>query len=142
GEGKVHLVYAADVPPLYVLLVKRGWPALVPALLALLAWFWARSQRFGPLLPLAPADRRALREHIRAAGEFTFRRRRAAALYAPVRRAFDERLRRDDPAVAALAARSGHSPALVRVALNPFDLTDPERFFVTIKTLTELRTRP
>jgi hypothetical protein len=149
--SKVHLVYAADVPPLHVLLVRYGWPALLPALLALLAWLWARAQRFGPLLPLAAGNRRALREHIEAAGEFTFRRGRGAALYAPLRRAFDERLRRDDPALAALegdtliealAARSGHSPAVVRLALQPFNLAQPETFFTTIKTLTELRARP
>ena len=150
-DGKVHLVYAADVPPLHVLLIRYGWPALLPALVALLAWMWARSQRFGPLLPVAASHRRALREHIQAAGEFTFRRGRGATLYAPLRRAFDERLRRDDPALAALegdslihalAERSGHSPTLVRMALKPFNLADPEQFFVTIKTLTELRAKP
>ncbi|HEX6834712.1 MAG TPA: DUF4350 domain-containing protein, partial [Rudaea sp.] len=101
-QGKIHIVYAADVLPLHVLLVRRGWPALVPALLALLAWLWTRSQRFGPLLPLADPNRRALLEHIRAAGEFAFRRGRPSVLYAPVRRLFDDALRRDDPAVAAL----------------------------------------
>jgi len=149
-SGKVHLVYAADVPPLHVLLVRYGWPALLPALFALLAWLWARSQRFGPLLPVAAAHRRALREHIQAAGEFTFRRGRAATLYAAVRRAFDERLRRDAPAIAALdgdalvealAARSGQPQSVVRHALIPFNLAEREQFFVAIKTLTELRVR-
>jgi hypothetical protein len=150
-KGKVHLVYAANVPPWYVLLIYRGWPALLPVLLALLAWLWTRSQRFGPLLPLAAAHRRALREHVQAAGEFTFRRGRGAALYAPMRRAFDEWLRRDDPALAALdgdalvtalAERSGKPPAVVRIALSPFNLAEPEQFYTTIKVLTELRTRP
>lgn len=149
--GRVHLVYAADVPPLYVLLIERGWPALLPALLALLAWLWARGQRFGPLLPLSAAHRRALREHVLAAGEFTFRRGRATALYAPLRRAFDEQLRRDDPAMAALdgdalitalATRRQRPLAEIRQALNPVNLGQPEHFFASIKTLTELRTRP
>ena len=149
--GKVHLAYAADVPPLYVLLVERGWPALLPVLLALLAWLWARSQRFGPLLPLAAAHRRALREHVEAAGEFTFRRGRAAALYAPLRRAFIERLRRDDQTlgsldgealVQALATRSKRPLAEIRQALNPVDLNRPEQFLATIKTLTELNLSP
>ncbi|MEO5624521.1 MAG: DUF4350 domain-containing protein [Dokdonella sp.] len=148
--GRVNLVYAADVPPLYVLLVKRGWPVLLPTLLALFAWLWARSQRFGPLLPLAAAHRRALREHVQAAGEFTFRRGRTTALYAPLRRAFDEQLRRDDPAIAALdgdalitalATRHQNPLAEVRQALNPVNLGQPEHFFATIKTLTELRIR-
>ena len=150
-DGTVHLVYATDVPRLHVLLVRYGWPALVPMLVALLAWLWLRSQRLGPLLPVATIDRRALREHIHAAGEFTFRRGRGLALYAPLRRAFDARLRRDDPALAALdvesmaqelAKRNGLSPAAVRMALVPQALADPERFHLTIKTLTQLRARP
>ena len=147
----MHLVYAADVPPLYVLLIERGWPALLPTLLALLAWLWACSQRFGPLLPLAAAHRRALREHVEAAGEFTFRRGRAAALYAPLRRALIERLRRDDHTLgsldgealaSALAMRCKRPLAEIRQALNPVDLNRPEQFFATIKTLTELNTSP
>ena len=145
--GTVHLVYAVDVPPLYVLLVKRGWPVLVPLLLALLAWLWSRSQRFGPLLPLAPGHRRALLEHIRAAGEFTFRRGSAYALYAPLRRAFDERLRHADPGTAALdieqqaaviAARRELPRVQVQQALTPAGLAQPETFAATIKTLQEL----
>ena len=150
-DGTVHLVYATEVPPWHVLLVRYGWPALVPVLVALLAWLWLRSQRLGPLLPVATTHRRALREHIHAAGEFTFRRGRGLALYAPLKRAFDARLRRDDPALAALdvesmaqelAKRNGLSPAVVRMALVPQALADPERFHLTIKTLTQLRARP
>lgn len=144
--GRVFIVYRVDVPPLYVLLVERGWPALVPALLALFAWLWSRSQRFGPVLPLAGAHRRALREHVQASGEFLFRRGEARALYAPVRRAFDERLRRLDPAiaalagddlVAALAARTGRTPAEIRLAVQPTDLDRAEHFLAAIRTLNE-----
>jgi len=150
-DGTVHLVYSTEVPPWHVLLVRYGWPALLPVLVALLAWLWLRSQRLGPLLPVATSHRRALREHIHAAGEFTFRRGRGLALYSPLRRAFDARLRRDDPALAALdveamaqelAKRNNMSPAVVRMALVPQALADPERFHLTIKTLTQLRARP
>jgi hypothetical protein len=149
--GKVQIVYALDVPPLYVLLVERGWPAWLPALLALLAWLSARSQRFGPLLPAAEVSRRALREHVAASGEFLFRRGRASALYAPLRRSFDERLRRDDSGLAALegdalvaavAARCGRTVAELRIALEPRELRRPEHFLATIKILNELEIRP
>ena len=148
--GVVHLVYAVDVPPLYVVLIKRGWPVLAPLLLALLAWLWARSQRFGPLLPLAEGHRRALLEHIRAAGEFLFRRGGAAALYAPLQRAFGERLRHSDPATAALDAErqtaalaAAHRVPTARVqqALAPVGLGQAETFVATIKTLQELQSR-
>lgn len=149
--GKVRIVYAADVPPLHVLLVKHGWPALLPALLALLAWLWWRGQRYGPLLPASQAPRRALGEHIAAAGEFQFRRGRAFALYAPVRRRFDERLRRDEPALAALdgvalvgalAQRARRTPAEIRLALEPTQLVSPDQFLAAIRLLTELEARP
>jgi len=142
--GRVHLVYASDVPPLYVLLLRYGWPLLLPAACALLAWLWLRARRFGPLLPPATTTRRALREHVEAAGEFVFRERKASALYAPLRRAFDARLRRDAPQLAALdgedlvaavAARTGQPPQQVRAALQPTDLNHPERFLAAVQWL-------
>ncbi len=151
ADGKVRIIYAADVPPLHVLLVRHGWPALLPAVCALFAWLWWRSQRFGPLLPVTQAPRRALGEHIAAAGEFQFRRGRGFALHAPVRRRFDERLRVHEPAIAALdgealvgalAARSGRTPTEIRQAIEPKQLSDPEHFLTTIRLLTELETRP
>jgi hypothetical protein len=146
-EGKVHIVYAADVPPLHVLLVQYGWPALLPAALALLAWLWGRAQRFGPSLPLGAPHRRALLEHVQAAGDFIFRRGAPSALYAPVQRRFFEKLRRDDPVIAALdgdalvdalANKAGRSAAEVRLALQPLQLTRPEHFLASIKILHEM----
>lgn len=148
GAGRVHVVYAVDLPPLHVLLVRHGWPVWVPALLALLAWLWRRSQRFGPLLPLATPDRRALLEHLRAAGEFALRRRHGGALYAALRRRFEARLQRDAPALAALqgeaqvvalAAAWRIDPARVRAALQPSDLTRPEAFASAIRSLSQLQ---
>jgi hypothetical protein len=147
-DAKVHLIYATDVPPLYVILVRHGWPALVPLALALLLWLWARSQRFGPILPAPAADRRGLFEHIRAAGEFEYRRRSAFGLLLPLRRLFAERLRRDDPQIAALeidqqigalAKARGLPEAQVRQALAPAQLDKPDVFTATIQTLQTLR---
>ncbi|WP_313912618.1 DUF4350 domain-containing protein [Tahibacter sp.] len=148
GAGRVFLVYAADTPPWYVLFVKQGWYVLLPLLLALLAWLWARSQRFGPLLPLAPPHRRALLSHVQAAGEFAFVRGRGAALHAAVLRAFRLRLRRRDPVAAALATEAlvqtlseRHSIAAARIrhALQPQELARPEQFLAAIRTLMQLR---
>ena len=50
GKGRFHLVYAADMPPLWRWLLLHAWAFLLPLLLALLAWLWMRMQRFGPLL--------------------------------------------------------------------------------------------
>jgi len=150
GHGKVHLIHATSAPPLHVLLVREGWPILVPVLLALFAWLWARSQRFGALLPLAAPDRRALLEHIQATGEFAFRRGRGPALHAAVQRMFLARLRRRDPQLAALdgealvqalSERCQYAVAAVRQALHPVDLARPDQFLATIKTLMHLRAK-
>lgn len=148
GAGRVFLIYAADTPPWYVLFVKQGWYVLLPLLLALLAWLWARSQRFGPLLPLAPPHRRALLSHVQAAGEFAFVRGRGAALHAAVLRAFRLRLRRRDPVAAALSPdvlaqtlseRHSIAAARIRHALQPQELARPEQFVAAIRTLMQLR---
>lgn len=150
GEGKVHLVYAASIPPIYVAIVRDGWPILLPLVLALFGWLWARSQRFGPLLPLATPHRRALLEHVQAAGEFAFRRGRALALHAALLRLFHARLRRRDPALAALEGealvqalceRCQIAAASIRQALNPVDLARPDQFLATTRTLMQLRAK-
>ncbi|KLI99052.1 DUF4350 domain-containing protein [Luteimonas sp. FCS-9] len=126
GRGTVHLVYAASVPPLWYLLLTRGWMAWGPLLLALAAWLWMRTQRLGPLLPSPPPARRALLEHVRASGEHLVRYGRAPLLHDAVRAAFLARLRRRDPLAAslegeardeAIAARTGLTPREVRQAL-------------------------
>ncbi|TDR36662.1 hypothetical protein DFR29_12712 [Tahibacter aquaticus] len=150
GEGRVFLVYSTDVPPLYVLLVRHGWPLLLALALALAGWLWARSQRLGPLLPLESPHRRALLSHVLAAGEFAFGRARTAALHAAVLRAFLQRLRRRDPVTAALsgealvlalAQRHEIPPLRVRQALQPQGLGKPDVFLSTIRTLMQLRAK-
>lgn len=149
-DGRVFLVYATDVPPLYVLLVRHGWPVLLALALALAGWLWARSQRLGPLLPLASPNRRALFSHIQAAGEFAFARHRSAALHAAVLRAFQQRLRRRDPITAALsgealvqalAQRHDLPAARIAQALQPQGLSKPDVFLGTLRTLMQLRAK-
>lgn len=149
-DGRVFLVYATDVPPLYVLLVRYGWPVLLALALALAGWLWARSQRLGPLLPQASPNRRALFSHIQAAGEFAYARHRSAALHAAVLRAFLQRLRRRDPITAALsgealvmtlAQRHGLPQARIAQALQPQGLSKPDVFLSTLRTLMQLRAK-
>lgn len=134
--GRVHLVYRAEMPPLWKVVFERGWPVWLPLLLAVLAGLWAASQRFGALLPAPASGRRSLLEHLRAAGEHSHRYGRGHLLYQQARDAFLARLRRRDPYAAALegdaqaeaiAARTGWSAMEVRRALQaprPFDPKD------------------
>jgi hypothetical protein len=102
GKGTVHLVYAVQAPSLWKMVLQRGWPVWLPLLLAMLAWLWARSQRFGALLPSPREERRSLLEHVRASGEHLHRYGKTPLLYDAVRQAFLARLRRRAPLAAAL----------------------------------------
>ena len=150
GHGTMHLVYAARVPPLWWLLLTRGWMAWGPLLLALAAWLWMRTQRFGPLLPSPALARRALLEHVRASGEHLVRYGRAPLLHDAVRAAFYDRLRRRDPLAAALegeagieaiAARTGLPPREVRQALQAPTPDDAAAFRQRVARLIQMRHR-
>lgn len=147
-RGTVHLVYAANMPSLWRLLLERAWMAWLPALLALVAWLWMRTQRFGPRLPSPEPARRALLEHVQASGEHLWRYGRASALYAAVREVFMARLRRRDPLAAALdgraqveaiARRTGASPADIEQALQTPRPNDGADFRQRIARLLQLR---
>jgi hypothetical protein len=148
GDGRVHLVYATDVPPLHVLLLRHGWTVVVPLALALLAWLWSRTGRLGPVLPVASTRRRALLEHVNAAGELAYRRGRVQALHAAVRRAVLAHLHRSDPALAALepesiaqalASRHALPVEAVREALATQVPPTPQHFVATIRTLMTIK---
>lgn len=150
GRGTVHLVYAADMPPLWRWLLRHAWMALLPALLALLAWLWMRAQRFGPRLPSPLPPRRSLLEHVEASGEHLLRYGRMALLHRALRDAVLARLRRRDPLAAAMegdtqaalvAQRTGDTPAAIRAVLDtrpPANLSD---FRQRIARLIALRKR-
>ncbi len=150
GQGTVHLVYAAQMPSLWRMVLQRGWPVWAPLLLALLAWLWLRMQRFGPLRPAPAGERRSLLEHVRASGEHLFRYNKRALLYASVRNSFLARLRRRDPFAAALAGeaqvgaiaeRLGIPAETVRIALQAPPSHDKPAFRHRISTLIQLRNR-
>ncbi len=102
GKGTVHLVYASRSTSLWRQGILQGWPVSLPLLLALLAWLWSRSQRFGSQLPSPPDERRSLLEHVRASGELLLRHRQATRLHAAVLALFHTRLRARAPLPAAL----------------------------------------
>jgi len=150
-EPDVLLVYAADLPPLHVLIVRHGWPILLPLLLGLLAWMWMRGQRFGPLQPEVAVPRRALREHLRAAAELALRQRQGTALLKPLRQRVLQRLALSAPELAALparelaealAARHQLPPAAVEQALFDIRIDRPAALADAVRTLHRLSTRP
>ncbi|MGY1410604.1 DUF4350 domain-containing protein [Luteimonas sp. A611] len=150
GHGRIHLVYAADVPPLWRLLLERAWMAWLPLLLALLAWLWMRVQRVGPALPPPPAERRSLLEHVQASGEHLRRHGLSSLLHGAMRDAFLARLRRRDPLAAALegvaqaeaiAARTGLPAPDIEHALRSPRPRDAGDFRLRVARLVEMRKR-
>lgn len=148
GKGRFHLVYATDMSPFWLLLIKHGWTLLLPMLVLLAAWLIYRSQRFGPLQASPNPDRRALLEHIGATGEYMFHRHLSHELHLAVLALFNNRLRRRDPMTAALAGeaqiqalaeRTKIDPQKIRQALKPGSLRQKENFFHSVATLIQLR---
>ena len=150
GHGTVHLVYAAHMPPLWRWLLARGWMALLPAALALLAWLWLRAQRFGPWLPSPQLPRRALMEHVEASGQLLLRHGQLGRLHGALRDAVLARLRRRDPLAAALdgdtraqllARRTGLAAAALRATLDSRPPLHLAEFRQRISRLIDLRNR-
>lgn len=118
------------------LLMSRGWPLFLGLGLALLAWLLMRSQRFGPLMPSPSPHRRALMEHIDAAGQFGFRSDHGHGLHAAVRASLIDRLASrhalaglDKAALAqALAERSRLPVDALNAALSLPSRATPETF--------------
>jgi hypothetical protein len=149
GQGQIYLVYALDGQPFLQLLATRGWPALLALALLLAAWMAMRSARFGPLLPAPVPHRRALLEHVQAAGEFLYRRDGGRSLHQLACQAVLERLRRRDPASARLngealyqrlAERGGLDAAQVAQAFQ--SPANAQAFRASLLTLARLRSRP
>jgi hypothetical protein len=71
------------------LIWRFGWPVVLLALAAILAWIWRRGARFGPPLPGPAPARRSLGEQIRGTGGFIFRAGGAHALHTAALQALD-----------------------------------------------------
>lgn len=148
--GTFHLIYSANIPPLWRLLLDYAWRVLLPLLLALLVWLWMRAERLGPLRPSPSPDRRSLLEHVQASGDLLYRYGRRATLYAAVHDALMRQLRRRDPYAAALegpaqidaiAQRTGMTTADVDAALRYPRSGDAKDFVLRITQLLQLRQR-
>lgn len=111
----VHFVSEAEHPSLLGLTWMLGWPALVPALLALALLLWRSGTRFGPQLQVAPPVRRSLVEQIRGTGRFLLRRGGTRALHAASLRALEEAARRSVPGFDSLEG-AARTSAMARAA--------------------------
>jgi hypothetical protein len=149
GEGKFYLVYELDGPSFWVTLVTQGWPALLGLTLLLLAWAVAHGERLGPVIPVPPLRRRALLEHVQAAGEFLFRRDNGYTLHGMACRSVLAHVRRVDPLCAALDNEALHQRLAERYRLDPAQVArafqlpaNAPAFRDSLAILARLRSRP
>ena len=149
GHGHVYLVYALDGISFLRRLSRDGWPALLALTLLLAAWAAMRSARLGPLMPAPTLHRRALLEHVQAAGEFLYRRDGGRTLHNLACQTALARVRRRDPACAMLngdalyarlAERSDLQAAQIAQAFQ--SPANAQAFRACIITLARLRSRP
>lgn len=148
-DGHVWLLYALDGPSFWLALFTRGWPGLLALTVLLLAWMAMRSARLGPLMPAPPLQRRALLEHVQAAGEFLYRRDAGLGLNALACRAVLARARRQDPSCAELEGEALYERLADRHGIDPAQLArafqipaNAHAFRDSIATLARLRSRP
>ena len=142
-DGDEVWIVAFQGGSLTALIFSRGWPLLLGLGLALLAWLLLASARFGPLVPTPPAHRRALLEHLDAAGQFAFRSDHGLALHAALRDAVLDRLAKrhalarldHSTLAAALADRSRLPRESIASALELPPRAAPEAFRDAIATL-------
>ncbi|MHB1057758.1 MAG: hypothetical protein ACYC0F_07745 [Rhodanobacter sp.] len=149
GHGVIYLVYALDGPSFLRFLSVRGWPALLALAVLLAAWMAMRSARLGPLLPAPALHRRALLEHVQAAGEFLYRRDGGRSLHGLACQAVLARLRRRDPACAMLSGDALYARLAERSELDAAQIAqafqspaNAQAFRASIITLARLRSRP
>lgn len=149
GRGTLYVVYALDGAPFLQFLAVHGWPALVALALLLAAWMARRGARLGPLLPAPAPARRALLEHVQAAGEFLYRRDHGRSLHRLACQAVLARQCRRDPACARLddaaiharlAERSGLELTRVDKAFQP--PVNAQAFRASLITLARLGSHP
>jgi hypothetical protein len=149
GRGHIYLVYALDGISFLKMLLRDGWPALLALTLLLAGWTAMRSARLGPLMPAPALHRRALLEHVQAAGEFLYRRDGGRSLHNLACHTVLARLRRRDPACAmlngdALYARLAERSDLdaARIAQAFQSPANAPAFRACIITLARLRSHP
>ena len=149
GRGEIYLVYALDGISFLRMLLRDGWPALLALTLLLAGWMVMRSARLGPLMPAPAMHRRALLEHVQAAGEFLYRRDGGRSLHQLACHTVLARLRRRDPACAMLHGDALYTRLAERSEIDAAQIAqafqspaNAHAFRACITTLARLRSRP
>lgn len=126
--SRLIFVSEHEHPSLLQLIWLYGAPVVVLAALAVAAFLWRGSVRFGPLAAAPDQARRSLAEQIRGTGQFTLRLGGGSALHAATVRALHELASRriaryaglsHEQRIEAIASATGIADRELRAALAP-----------------------
>jgi len=142
----VWFIPREDVAGIVSLAWRYGWPVLM----LLGAWIalvlWRAGSRLGPIEPEPEAARRSIEEHVRAIGEYLWRRGEVLVLWkselAAVRRRIELALPptpKPDDRLILLSKKTGLDLGLLQRAFYPRPSPSAEEFSRTISTLETVR---
>lgn len=147
-NGRVWFLSNQDAPSLAAILWHNAPYGVLAALLALLLWLWARSQRFGPIFVNKETARRSLAEHIFASAMLLWRNQQHPQLLTVLRQKIFARLVQQHPQLAQadkqqrsvfLQELTGIDLAAIQRALYAEDLHQPQEFANAIAHLQTIR---
>lgn len=142
----VVLTPREDVDGLPLLIWRHGWTVVTVAALLIATMLWRGGTRFGPLEPRPEPVRRSVLEHVRAMGEFLWRRGEGRRLWQSSLAATRTRMARSllptknpDREIAQIEARTGIPAGRLRQAFYPTPKPGAEEFARAIATLEHVR---
>lgn len=147
-NGRVWFLSNQDAPSLAAILWRNAPYGVLAALLALLLWLWAKSQRFGPIFVNKETARRSLAEHIFASAMLLWRNQQHPQLLTVLRQQIFTRLVQQHPQLAQadkqqrsvfLQELTGIDLAAIQRALYAEDLHQPQDFANAIAHLQTIR---
>ncbi|WP_049631967.1 DUF4350 domain-containing protein [Cellvibrio sp. pealriver] len=147
-DGRVWFVVNQDAPSLAAIIWRNASYGVIAALLALVFWLWAKSQRFGPVFTLEKAGRRNLAEHIYAGAMLLWRQQQHPQLLTLLRSDILERIEQQHPNLSQpqgderiefLHQLTGLAPGAIKHALFADNLQHPQEFATAIAHLQTIR---
>lgn len=147
-NGRVWFLINQDAPSLTALLWQNAPFGVLAAVLALLLWLWAKSQRFGPIFERKEIARRSLTEHIYASAMLLWRNQQHGYLLTRLRQQLIAHLLVQHPQVTVLDNTgrvtflhelTGMNHDLIERTLYADDLQNPQDFADAIAHLQTIR---
>ncbi|MFC3116127.1 DUF4350 domain-containing protein [Cellvibrio fontiphilus] len=146
-NGRVWFLTNQDAPSLTSIIWRNAPYGIIAALLALVLWLWAKSQRFGPVFSAAQTARRSLAEHIYASAMLLWRNQQHPQLLNLLRQQIIQRLQHHPQIFAAsqqeqlifLQELTGINREAIQRALYADNLHHPQDFANAIAHLQTIR---